>query len=77
MKVKVYAPAWISHERIDDDGLVVLDEGSTLKDLYRVLKVPIPLRLSVFCSLNSEPAGPNTRLNDQDTVSFIFPLVGG
>jgi len=46
-------------------------------DLYRLLKLPVPLRLSVFFCVNYEPAKWNTQLKDGDTVTFLFPISGG
>lgn len=77
MKVKVYAPAFINHEPIDADGTVTLEDHATLNDLYRRLKLPLPLRLSCFCNVNYAPAKWNTRLKDGDTVTFLFPISGG
>jgi len=77
IKVKVYAPAFINHDPIDEDGMVTLNDGATLNDLYKLLKLPLPLRLSFFCSVNYEPAGWRTLLKDGDTVNFLFPISGG
>ena len=52
-------------------------DGSTVNDLYNLLHLPIPLRLSHFCNVNYEPAKKNTPLKDGDTVSFLFPISGG
>jgi len=77
IKVKVYAPAFINHDPIGADGCVQLNEGATLSQLYRQLKIPLPLRFSFFCSVNYERAGWNTELKDGDTVAFLFPISGG
>jgi molybdopterin converting factor small subunit len=77
IKVKVYAPAFINHDPIDADGMVTLPEGASLQDLYSLLKLPLPLRLAFFCSVNHEQARWNMTLKDGDTVSFLFPISGG
>jgi molybdopterin converting factor small subunit len=77
IKVRVYAPAFINHERIAADGFVTLKVGASLNDLYNALKLPLPLRLSFFCSVNYEQAKWNMKLKDGDVVSFLFPLTGG
>jgi hypothetical protein len=77
IKIKIYAPAFISHEQINADGMVTLEEHATLFDLYRRLKLPLVLRLSFFCSVNYEPAKWNQKLKDGDTVTFLFPIPGG
>lgn len=75
--VKVYAPAFINHDRISDDGLVSLKDGATLNDLYSALKLPLLLRLSFFCNVNYDQARWNLKLKDGDVVTFLFPVVGG
>lgn len=77
IKVKVYAPAFINHEPISADGTVTLADRATLNDLYSRLKIPITLRLVCFCSVNYEAARWNTKLEDGDTVTFLFPISGG
>jgi molybdopterin converting factor small subunit len=77
IKITVYAPGFVDHSHINPDGCVLLEKGSTLNDLYKLLKLPLPLRLSFFCSVNYERARWNTRLKDGDTVSFLVSFSGG
>jgi molybdopterin converting factor small subunit len=77
IKVKLYAPAFISHAPVGADGCVELEEGATLGSLYTRLKLPLYLRLGFFWSVNSERGAWNTPLKDGDEVSFLFPLSGG
>ena len=77
MKIKVYAPGFINHELIDNNGYVELADGKTVAHLYRKMKVT-PLSLLVVASfVNYEPARMNTVLQDGDTVSLMFPVTGG
>jgi molybdopterin converting factor small subunit len=77
IKVKVYAPAFVNHDPLGADGTISLEDGATLNNLYRRLHLPIPLRLSFFCSVNYERAKWNKKLKDGDTVTFLFPISGG
>ena len=77
IKILVYAPGFVDHSHINPDGGVLLDQGATLNDLYKLIKLPLPLRLSVFCSVNYEKARWSTPLKDGDTVSFLVPFSGG
>lgn len=77
IRVKVYAPGFISHQHLDEDGYATLPDGATLKSLYRFLKIPLLLRPVLLCSINSEQAQPRTPLKNGDTVSFFFPISGG
>ena len=40
MKIKVYAPPFASYEHIDPHGYLDIQDGATLKDLFRKLKMP-------------------------------------
>jgi molybdopterin converting factor small subunit len=77
IKVKVYVPAFIDHRQLDVNNSISLDEGATMADLYRKLKIPLPLRLSFLYVVNYEQVKWNTRLKDGDTVTFLFPIHGG
>ncbi len=77
IKVKVYAPSFIHNEIPDEDGWVVLQEGASIYDLYKKLKIPLPLRLNFLFSVNYEQAHWDTKLKDGDVISFLFPVSGG
>lgn len=77
IKVKVYVPAFIDHEKVDEDSMVELKDDARMGDLYRLLKLPLPLRLSFLFSVNYEQAKWNTPLKDGDVVTFMFPVTGG
>ncbi len=75
--VKMYAPAFVDHSQIAEDGSVRLVEGATLNDLFSQLKLPLPLRFLFFFKVNYERPGWNMRLNDGDIITFLFPVTGG
>ncbi|MFO7952489.1 MAG: MoaD/ThiS family protein [Bacillota bacterium] len=77
MRVKVYLPPYLSREFVSEDGYLQLQEGATLKKLFELLKVPIPIAAVHLCRVNYEKATLNTRLNDGDIVSFFSLLSGG
>lgn len=77
IKVKVYIPAFVNHEQIDQQGNVALDANATLADLFHHLEIPLPLRLSFLYMVNYEQANWNTPLHDGDIVTFIIPISGG
>jgi molybdopterin converting factor small subunit len=77
IKVKVYAPGFVNHDLIDPNGYVDLTEGDSIGSLYRKLKLPLPLRLIMTCSVNYEQAKRSTKLKDGDVVTFLFPISGG
>jgi molybdopterin converting factor small subunit len=77
MRVRVYAPAFIDHTAFDAGGFVELPQTASVGDLYRILKISLPLRLVLACSVNYEQAKTSTKLKDGDVVSFLFPISGG
>ena len=77
IRVKVYAPGFVNHNSIDPDGFIELTEGDSVGSLYKKLKLPVPLRLIIACSVNYSQAKINTRLKDGDIVTFLFPITGG
>ena len=77
MKVKVFVPAFINQDKVDSEGCVVLNDDAKMRDLYKYLKLPLPLRLSILFSVNYEQAKWNTPLKDGDVVTFLFPINGG
>ena len=77
IRVKVYAPGFVNHDLINLDGFVEVKEGDSVNDLYKKLKLPIPLRLVMACSVNYEKVKSSRKLIDGDVVTFLFPISGG
>ncbi len=77
MKVKVYAPAFLNAALIDERGFLEVPAGSTLRDIYKILQVPLLLRPVLLCSVNYEKSPMNRKLEEGDTISFFFPISGG
>jgi len=70
-------PAFFNHDQIDPDSFVTIKDGANMSDLYRHLKMPLPLRLSFLFCVNYEQIKWNTPLKDGDVVTFLFPITGG
>jgi molybdopterin converting factor small subunit len=77
IRVKVFVPAFINHDKVDEDGWVILKEGSKMADLYQHLKIPLPLRFSFLYFVNYEKCNWGTILEDGDTITFFMPIAGG
>ncbi len=77
MNIRVYASGFCSFEHIDDDGFMTLPEGASLNDVYKKLRIPLPLRKILFASVNYEHVKLGTKLKDGDVVSLLTPLAGG
>jgi len=77
MRVRVYLPPYLNRGQVDRDGWVELPENSTLKDLFRILKIPFPPAAVRLCRVNYEAASLNKELQDGDVVSFFSLISGG
>lgn len=77
IKIKVYAPGFINHDLLDQNGCIDLEAGDSVRALYRKLKVPLLLWPVLVCSINYEQAKISAKLKDGDVVTFLFPIAGG
>jgi molybdopterin converting factor small subunit len=73
----VYAPPFASYEHVDPHGYLEIEDGATLKDLFRKLKMPFAFGAVLFCKVNYDKATLDMKLKDGDVVSFYSPLAGG
>ena len=77
MKIKVYAPSFCDASALDETGILDMPDDSTVRDVYKKLKVPVLYRPIVVCAVNHEVAKSSQKLNDGDMVSFLIPTTGG
>jgi len=77
MKVRITAPPFCDHSRIDESGCIELPVGAKLNDLYKVLKISLPLRPVLITSINYERARLSALMKDGDEVSIFWPMSGG
>lgn len=77
IRIRIYAPAFVDRSAIDINGFMDLDDGATLRHVYKKLRVPLLLRPVLYCTVNYDPAKMSTVLQDGDIVSFLAPISGG
>ncbi len=77
MRIRVYVPPFADASIIDERGCVRMEDGSTLGDLLKRLRIPLHHLAARFCVVNYEKAGTERVLADGDTVSFFSILSGG
>lgn len=77
MQIRVYLPPYINAEIVDENGYITVEKDTTLKDLFKLLKVPFPLGAVHLCRVNYEKASLNRKLKTGDTVSFFSLISGG
>ncbi len=77
MRVKVYAPPFAKREKIDENNYLELQEGATLKEVFNLLEIPLPIGAVFLCRVNYEKADLGMTLQEGDVISFYFHLAGG
>ncbi|MCX6560559.1 MAG: MoaD/ThiS family protein [Candidatus Aminicenantes bacterium] len=77
MRIRVYAPRFADHTKIDDAGFVTMPDGATLNDLLKTLRMPLRFATVLFCLVNYEKASLSRVLEDGDTVGFLALVSGG
>ena len=77
MKIKVYPPPFVKGGILDDDNQLALQDGATLEQVYRLLKIPTIFKPIINCQVNYQKASLNQVLKDGDVVSFIVFITGG
>ncbi len=77
MRIKVYLPPYLKSRRLDENGYVTMEEGSTLGDLFKLLEIPFPHGTVHLCRVNYEKAALDRELKDGDIVSFFSLISGG
>ncbi len=77
MRVKVLPPHGCDRSALDARSWAELPEGSTVRDVLRLIRCS-PLRAKLLLvSVNGERSSPERELRDGDVVGFFFPISGG
>ena len=77
MKVKVFPPRGCDRSALDKRSWMELSEGSTVRDVLRIIKCS-PLRAKLLLvSVNGERTKLSHVLHDGDVVGFFSPVSGG
>ena len=77
IRVKVFPPHGCDRSALDDRSWLELEDGSTVRDAARVIRLS-PLRAKLLLvSVNGERASLSRELRDGDVVGFFFPVSGG
>ena len=76
IRVKVYLGALGDASILDEQGMLELSEGATVKDACRALRIP-PLLRRLPVTVNHYPAQISQALHDGDSVGFWSLIAGG
>jgi hypothetical protein len=77
MQIKVYLTTFGDRSMLDDKNMLALDQGATLKDALKKLKIPFVIRRLPIITVNQKRAKLSDGLHDGDTITFIGYHVGG
>lgn len=77
MTIKIYPPPYLKNLPVNEKGLLEIEEGLTLKDLFKLLKIPFPRGIIHLCRVNYEREKLEYKLKDGDIVSFYSLISGG
>ena len=77
MKVKVFLPSGSDKSIMDMDHWVTIEEGTTLRELQRKLKLPVMYRILPLVSVNYRKVNSDYRLKEGDRINFYEMRVGG
>jgi len=75
MKIKLVAPFKV--DGLDSEGCLELPTGASITDLIASFGLRRAYAWVMPVSVNGEVVSKNHRIEDGDTVVFIFPAAGG
>jgi len=77
MQVKVYLTSFGDRSALDEKNMLQLDEGATLADALRKVKIPLLVSRLGIVTVNQKRARLSDILQDGDSITFAGYLVGG
>lgn len=77
IRVKVFPPYGCDRSALDERSWMKLEEGSTVGDVLKIIRLsPLKAKL-LLMSVNGERASLSQKLKDGDVIGFIAPVSGG
>ena len=77
IRVKVFPPYGCDRSALDERSWMELEEGSTVGDVLKIIRLnPLKAKL-LLLSVNGERAALSQKLKDGDVIGFIAPVSGG
>ncbi len=77
IKIKVYPGPLCTADRLDEDGFILVEDGTTVGDLLRQIGCPKTVESFGLFMVNHKPAKTGLKLSDGDILSVIAPVAGG
>lgn len=75
--IEVYAPPICNFDRIDKQGNMLIDEGTTLKEVLKIIKLPLLWRKFALVRVNSDKVSRDYIMKEADVLSIFMPVTGG
>ena len=77
IRVKEFPPYGCDRSALDERSWMELEEGSTVGDVLKIIRLsPLKAKL-LLMSVNGERASLSQKLKDGDVIGFIAPVSGG
>ncbi len=77
MRVKILPPYGSDRSMLDERSWAELPEGSTVRDVLRLVRCsPLKAKL-LLVSVNGERSELDRELKEGDVLGFFFPVSGG
>lgn len=77
MKIEFHGPSVCDFSKMDKYGYIEVEEGTTLKQFLKIVKLPVIWRKIFPLLLNYEEAPMDTVLKDGDIVTSFSVISGG
>jgi hypothetical protein len=77
MQVKVYLTSFGDRSALNQDNMLELDKGATLRQAVRKLNIPFAIRRLPIITVNQKRARLSDLLQEGDSIAFIGYHVGG
>lgn len=77
IKIEVLAPAVCCFDRVDKQGYMEIAEGTTVREVIKIIKLPLLWRVVSFVTVNNDRVDMNYILKDKDVLSVFMPVAGG
>lgn len=77
IRIEVFAPAICNFDRISREGYMEIQDGTTLREVLKVIKLPLIWRKLSFITVNSEKVDKDYVMRDGDVLSIFTPVAGG
>ncbi len=77
IKIKIFPPPFCSFKHVDDRGWLTMEDGATLGEALKMIKMPKSLAKIMLVKLNGLSFPYDTVLKDGDVIGFFSFISGG